>query len=128
MIDDLLSESGNSPATPESIAACEQALGISFPSDYRRFLLKSEGFNGDVGAGYLVLWSLAEVAASDGYEFFPVAKDRFLIGSNGGPTAYAIFDGAYVSVPFAGNVPDELRHLGPGFDAFVEAIARGEGY
>ncbi|ECI7685959.1 SMI1/KNR4 family protein, partial [Salmonella enterica subsp. enterica] len=106
LIDELVAASGNVGAAPDAIAACERRLGVTFPADYRAFLLRSDGFSDDVGKGYLVLWSVAEVGGADAYEFHPVAPGRFLIGSNGGPTAYAVHDGRYVSIPFDGGEAD----------------------
>ena len=116
-------------ADPAEIAAREAALGISLPEEYKVFLRLSNGFNDEVGQGYLVLWSVDELAISDGYELFDLQPDRFLIGSNGGPTAYGIIDGNYVSIPFifAGPWRDEVRVLGGNFDAFIAAIEAGEG-
>lgn len=128
---ELLRYGINAPgAVPEDIAACEAKLGIELPPDHKAFLMESDGFNDEVGSGYLVLWSVAELTAADGYEVFEFRKDRFLIGSNGGPIAYAVVDGRYCSIPFvfAGDWREEVRDLGASFDAFVEAVAKGEGW
>ena len=111
------------------IEACEAALGIRLPEDYKAFLRVSNGFNDQVGEGYLVLWSVAELAGADGYEIFEFRDDRFLIGSNAGPTAYGVIGGRYVSIPFvfSGPWPEEVRVLGESFDEFVAAIEQGHG-
>jgi hypothetical protein len=111
------------------IEACEAEFGIRLPEDYKAFLRISNGFNDEIGEGYLVLWSLAELAGADGYEIFEFGNDRFLIGSNAGPTAYGVIDGRYISVPFvfAGPWQEEVRVLGESFDAFVAAIEQGRG-
>jgi len=117
-------------ANPRHVEACEQRLGIELPADYKAFLLESDGFNDDVGQGYLVLWSIAELAVADGYELFEIQKDRFLIGSNGGPTAYAVIEGNYCSIPFvlSGSWKEEVRELGNSFEEFIEAVSKGEGW
>lgn len=117
-------------ASEDEIRACENSLKISLPDDYRAFLKASNGFNDTVGDGYLVLWGTDELAEADGYEIFEFGRDRFLIGSNGGPTAYAIIDGNYISVPFvaAGHWEDEVRILGSNFAEFIGAIEKGEGW
>lgn len=113
-----------------AISACEARLGIRFPAGYREVLAATNGFNDEVGQGYLVLWSIGELCEAGGYDIFDFTDDRMLIGSNGGPTAYGIVAGNYVSIPFASAGPwqDEVRVLGTTFDSFVAAISAGEGY
>ena len=117
-------------AREEEIRACETGLNVTFPDDFRAFLSASNGFNDDVGDRYLILWTIDELAGGGGYEVFEPGGNRFLIGSNGGPTAYAYADGNYISVPFAfsGSWQDEARVLGRSFEAFVTAIENGEGW
>jgi hypothetical protein len=117
-------------ASEEDIHACEARLRISLPDDYKAFLKASNGFNDYVGQGYLVLWRTGELAEADGYEIFEFQSDRFLIGSNGGPTAYGMMGGNYISVPFvaAGPWEDEVRILGGSFAEFIAAIESGEGW
>ncbi|MGO8366811.1 SMI1/KNR4 family protein, partial [Rhizobium johnstonii] len=50
------------------IEACETSLSIILPEDYMAFLRTSNGFNDEFGQGYLVLWSVEELAKADGYE------------------------------------------------------------
>lgn len=116
-------------ASRTAIGACEAKLGATFPADFVSFLSESNGFNDEVGKGYLVLWSVEELAASDGYELFEFQANRFLIGSNGGPTAYGFIDGSYASIPFvfAGHWENEVRVMGKTFQEFVEAVAEGKG-
>jgi len=130
MIDSLRHGMQTPGAELGRIEACESQLGIALPPDYKAFLLESDGFNDEVGQGYLVLWGVAELAQADGYEIFEIQKDRFLIGSNGGPTAYAVIGGNYCSIPFvfAGDWRDEVRELGSSFEEFVEAVTKGEGW
>lgn len=117
-------------ASEAEIRSCEARLKIVLPEDYKAFLNASNGFNDDMGQGYLVLWSTGELADADGYEIFEFHSDRFLIGSNGGPTAYGIMGGNYIAVPFvvAGPWKDEVRILGSNFAEFITAIENGEGW
>lgn len=117
-------------ANDAEIEACEAVLKVSLPEEYKTFLRVSDGFNDQVGAGYLVLWSVAELAHADGYEVFDFQTDRFLIGSNGGPIAYGIIDGSYISIPFvfAGPWQDEVRVLGRTFVEFIDAINAGRAF
>jgi hypothetical protein len=117
-------------AARADVRACEEKLGVSLPPDYVSFLSESNGFNDEVGMGYLVLWGIEELAVADGYEVFEFRRDRFLIGSNGGPTAYGFIDGHYSSIPFvfAGPWEEEVRVLGKTFEEFVQAVAAGDGW
>ncbi|TAV62064.1 SMI1/KNR4 family protein [Rhizobium leguminosarum] len=116
-------------ANLSEIEACETSLLIILPEDYKAFLRISNGFNDEVGQGYLVLWSVAEPAKADGYQLLEFQVDRFLIGSNSGPTAYGIISESYISIPFvfAGAWSEEVRVLGRTFDEFIEAVEAGEG-
>ncbi|MGZ2459666.1 SMI1/KNR4 family protein [Rhizobium anhuiense] len=117
-------------ASPAEIAACEAKLKIILPAEIKAFLAVSNGFNGEVGQGYLILWSATELSGADGYEIFEFRDDQLLIGSNGGPTAYGFAKGDYISIPFvfAGNWLNEVRVLGRSFEEFIEAIERGDGW
>ena len=117
-------------AGQKDIAACEAALGIELPEEYKAFLQVSNGFNDELGKGYLVLWSVSELVEAGGYEIFEFSADRLLIGSNGGPTAYGIVGGDYISIPFVFSGPwqDEIRVLGRTFEDFLAAIEAGEGF
>lgn len=116
-------------ASLADIETCEARLKIKLPDDYKAFLRVSNGFNDEVGKGYLVLWDVTELAQADGYEVFEFRAGRFLIGSNGGPTAYGIMGETYISIPFvfAGPWADEVRVLGRTFDEFIAAIEAGQG-
>ena len=113
-----------------AIEAAETAMGITLPADYCAFLAFSDGYNGDVGEHYLVLWGTGELPSlATGYEVLPPERG-LLLGSNGGPTAYGYWDGSYISVPFvaAGDIEAEIRVLGADFEQFLAAIAAGEGW
>jgi hypothetical protein len=53
-------------ARDAEIEACEAALKVRLPEEYKAFLRDSNGFNDKVGAGYFILWSVAELARADG--------------------------------------------------------------
>jgi hypothetical protein len=113
-----------------AIEAAEAAMGMTLPADYRAFLAFSDGYDGDVGEHYLMLWGTGQLPAlATGYEVLPPQRG-LLLGSNGGPTAYGYWDGSYISVPFvaAGDVEAEIRVLGADFEQFLAAIAAGEGW
>ena len=122
-----------SGAAPADIARCEQDAGVTFPNDYKAFLLHSNGYNSPVGRGYLSLLSIREFSFDNsGYELGDDMRGIFYIGSNGGPTAYGVdwSTGAlvYISVPFAPAKRREVRVLGTTLSEFVGAVAAREGW
>ena len=75
-----------------------------------------------------MLWPTAELPSlATGYDMLPAGPNQLLIGSNGGPTAFAIVNGSYVSLPFDGGIVD-MRILAGDFEGFLAAIAAGEGW
>lgn len=129
---ELLDKQDLSPgATPDAIAGAERALGIILPAEYRAFLRFSDGYNGEIDGHYLVLWGTeALVNLASGYHLLPPNEQQVLIGSNGGPTAFALLDGRFVSLPFvfAGPLDSEIRVLADDFAGFLQAIGAGEGW
>src|ERR1051325_5307671 len=70
----------------------EANLHSGLPADYLDFLKFSNGIEGKVGEkGYLILWS-AEILpeVNNGYEVSEWMPGFFIIGSDGGDTAYGI--------------------------------------
>jgi SMI1/KNR4 family protein SUKH-1 len=130
MYDQLSQQDLRAGAEIGAIEAAEIAMGMTLPADYRAFLAFSDGYDGDVGEHFLVLWGTGELPSlATGYEVLPPQRG-VLLGSNAGPTAYGYWDGRYISVPFvaAGDVEAEIRVLGDDFDQFLAAIAAGEGW
>ena len=117
-------------ARAADIARCEAKLNVALPSEIRSFLKISNGFNEQIGKGYLILWSVGELADADGYGIFDFTNDRILIRSNGGPTVYGVLNGDYISIPFvfAGDWQHEVLTLGRTFNEFIKAIENGEGW
>lgn len=120
---------GHPGASQASVDSFKQKRGVNLPDDFEEFLLRSDGCNGELGEGYLQLWSVGELIGADDYEFFPSGQNRFLIGSNAGSTAYAVYDGNFISVPFvfSGPIEEEIEVLGRNFAEFVAAIEHGKG-
>lgn len=109
----------------------EQALGVLLPSDYRQFMLISNGYSGPVGAnGHdAYLWSVVDIL-SGGYEG-PAEAGVILIGTNGGPTGYGFMSShtaKFVSIPLGTSDPEEIRVLGHCFTEFLQALADGGGW
>ncbi len=121
------------PAPAADVAALAAWADFDLPADYRGFLLASDGYNGPVGRGYLDLWACGRaLALNEGYEVRAALPGHLLIGSNAGPTAYAIggVGGGprFISVPFVPMTLAEARPLGSTFAAFLQAIGAGQGF
>src|SRR5438045_1814941 len=73
----------NPPATEKQITEVESALGLTFPQDYKDFLLTTNGFEGEVGDTVTIfepVENILRATKNSCAEFFPWA---IFIGSNG---------------------------------------------
>jgi SMI1 / KNR4 family (SUKH-1) len=114
MIEYFRADDLRSPASETEINQLEKDLGFNLPSDYREFLLLSDGYNGEVGdRGYAQIWSIGELTSNnEGYEVKSWVPDLALI----------------VSIPFVPMARDEVRRLGGTFAEFLAALSAGEGW
>ena len=119
----------NPPASIDAIESFERVFGFNPPPDYLAFMKQSNGGEGPVGDGYLMLWPIDELQThNDGYNISTFAPQLFLFGSSGGGEAYA-FDLSQlpairiVSVPFVGIGMACARDCGRTFESFLQAIA-----
>jgi hypothetical protein len=81
-----------------------------------------------VGAGYVALWCLDQLAElNDAYAVNEFAPGLLLIGSDGGDTAYALdrrgHEAPVVSVPFVGMSLAEVHEIGSDMVGFLAAVA-----
>ncbi len=104
-----------------------EEINISFPEDYIDFMLCANGGEGPIGDNsYIRLWPLQELKeANEDYAVHKFAPGLFLIGSDGGDTAYGIRieDAVFVEVPFIGMADEEARVLSGSFAGFLRVIA-----
>ena len=81
----------NPPATEIDLRNVEKEIGMSFPPQYKEFMLESNGAEGSVGDNsYLAIWSVEEIVPlneAGGVEQFTPGLVYF--ASDGGGTAYA---------------------------------------
>src|SRR5205085_8698161 len=101
-----------SPATPLAIESAETLFNLKFPTDYREFLLFTNGLEGKTGDSYLVLWSVDElVKLNQAYHVKEFVSNIIIIGSDGAEDAFAFetTDMTIVRLPFIGmgHIPDE---------------------
>jgi hypothetical protein len=132
-MDDLLAGFQRSgPCPPVEIEAAEAALGRSLPADYRAFLEASDGGEGFVGEGYLVLWRASELHPfNDDYEVPTYAAGLVGFGSNGGGEMFA-FDYRFepppvVIVPFIGLSHDDALVVADNLTGLLARMKRAAG-
>ncbi|WP_246797611.1 SMI1/KNR4 family protein [Burkholderia perseverans] len=109
------------------IERLESVIGTSLPSDYKDFLLWSDGGEGEVGDLYLSMWTLSQL--SDLNSLYLIDKRmsaKFLgIGTDGGDYCFALdLRGGceFVVVPLGALADDEVRRLDNSFVPGVEKI------
>lgn len=80
----------STPATQEMVASCEDHIGRSLPSDYRAFLLRSDGAEGFVEGRYIALWGCEMLSRiNNDIDLSELIPNCMLFGSDGGETYYA---------------------------------------
>lgn len=132
MIDDkimeyLLKENLKESIEEDVIIETEKILNFKFPSDFRNFILVSNGYEGEIGKEqYLVFWSLEDIIElNEAYGVDEFALGLLLIGSDGAEIAYAYDkrDKSIVKVPFIGMSLDEIEKCGNNLEEFLDHIA-----
>lgn len=123
----------NPPAEESLIQQIETKIGVSFPADYRDFLLTSNGAEGSLGsASYIQLWRVQDIpelnSIAKASEFAP---GLVLFGSDGGSMSYA-FDTRtpeniqYVELPDIPMTLTLVKVLGQTFLQFLEDLQSRE--
>ncbi len=79
-----------SPATAQQLDNLEKSLGIALPTDYREFMLWSNGGQGKVGSAYFSFWAVEKVVERNtSASIWKYMSDKFIgIGTNGGDQCY----------------------------------------
>ncbi|MNT72535.1 hypothetical protein D3C72_2111440 [compost metagenome] len=102
-------------------------IDFSLPQEFLLFLNEFNGGEGFVGENsYVILWKTSDlIEFNHGYMVNEFAPELFLIGSDGGGTAYAIrkIDGTFVQVPFIGMSIEESEKCGDDFKEFLEYLS-----
>ena len=127
-IDDLIAKMKlQSGASSEQLCGVELKLGVVFPHEYKNFMLRSNGAEGDIGNSYLALWSIEEIIPlNESYAVNEFAPGLLIFGSDGDGTAYA-FDTRSESMPivaveFIGMNLNEVVLCGRTFHGFLEFL------
>lgn len=121
----------NAPATEDAIQQAEEELGIRFPSQFRDFLLESNGGEGSISASYLALWPVEAIAQLNrDYQIDEYTPGLVAFASDDGGMAYAFDTRAanlpIVEIPFESIHIEEAKACGDTFVAFLRYL-REEG-
>lgn len=116
------------PTSEEALTIVENQLNVNFPTQYRKFMLKSNGAEGSIGAhSYLVIWPIDEIVElNEGYGVEEFTPGLIYFGSDGGGMAYA-FDSRkshmpIVEFPFDSIHIEDANLIADTFDEFVKTI------
>ena len=118
----------NNPATEENIKAEEIKLGINFPAQYRDFMLRSNGAEGNIGEkSYLVIQPIEEIKQlNEEYAVNEFTPGLIYFGSDGGETAYAFDkrsdDILIVEFPFESIDISDVKLCAYTFDEFLQGL------
>jgi len=77
------------PIAQDALDASGQALGITWPDDYRSYMLEAGGGEGWIGDGYLALWPANELVETNLAVIKDFAPNLVGIGTNGGGELFA---------------------------------------
>ena len=120
----------NPPTTEGKLREAEKELGISFPVQYKEFMLESNGAEGPIGENaYLLIWPVEVlVQYNEDYKVNEYNPGLVYFGSSGGGMAFA-FDNRtketpIVTLPFISIDLEEVESCGHTFTEFL--ILRSE--
>lgn len=77
-------------ATMQQLDALQKTLGVTLPTDYREFMLWSDGGEGKVGSAYFSLWEVEKIVPRNtSASIWKYMSEKFIgIGTNGGDECY----------------------------------------
>ena len=117
----------NPPATKEKLEEAEVKLGITFPTQYREFMLCTNGAEGPIGEySYLAIWQVENIAQyNEGYKVNDFNPGLVYFGSDGGGMAFA-FDNRtketpIITIPFESINHEWLELCGYTFIEFLQS-------
>lgn len=118
----------NGPASLSSIQSVEEELKISFPEDYKDFLLWSNGGESLRNEISLSLWPVVFIPTSNrDYSVFKYLGNKIIgFGTDGGGILYA-FDfnlniPSIVSCPLGDLDPNEIKQVSSSFEKFISTV------
>lgn len=114
---------GNELLNTDEFSKLFAEINVKLPSDYVEFMKEKNGGEGFVGANsYVMFWPFEEL--NDVNKMYMVEKfapDLFLVGSDGGDTAYGIqkTHGTFIEVPFIGMANEMAVERGKDFTSLL---------
>jgi hypothetical protein len=126
---DFIKELDTNPPLDKSLfQSTLNAININLPADYLGFMKVYNGGEGTIGwnGKYARFWPLEQLLeANDDYLVKELTTDLFLIGSDGGNTAFGIrlSDNVLIEVPFIGMADDEAVARSKNFAGFLEYLS-----
>jgi hypothetical protein len=117
----------NPPASDESVAELQSALGKRPPVSYLAFLRRANGGEGFVGESYAMLLRCEDlIKYNRDYQVEELAPGFLLVGSNGGGEAYAFnlasCSSALFQLPFIGLEAQHATEVAESFDSFLAVL------
>ena len=112
----------NKPLTENEVKEFLSKINFLLPSGYLDFMRGTNGAEIYSGEEYLLLWPITDLLVLNrGYAVETFIPDFFLIGSDGGDTAYAVEKntGKIFEMPFIGMSKDEALYR---FEDFNELL------
>ena len=117
----------NSGTTGKKFCEVETLLGVSFPDEYKQFMLNVNGIEGAIGQNaYIVIWPIEEIVdLNNEYGVNDVTPGLIYFGSDGGNSAYA-FDirknNVVVEFPLDSIHIEDAKLIADSFNKFIEKI------
>lgn len=103
-------------------------IDCKFPPEYIEFMRENNGGEGVIGENgwYIRFWPIEELSeANTDYNVGEFAPDLFLLGSDGGDTAFGLRkrEGVFIEVPFIGMSNEDAIVRGNNFSQFLGFLA-----
>jgi len=109
------------------IEEIEKKLNFKFPIQYKEFMLKYDGAEGEIGENsYLVIWPLKEIVSlNEEFEISKYIPDLICFGSDGGGMGYAFKRTnpvTFVEFPFESIDINDVTEISDSFDNFIKSL------
>lgn len=115
------------PPSKEEIDLFQKKVDFNLPKGFMEFMSRSNGAIIDTDEDYVHLWALTELFDLNlAYDVDNFASEFFLIGSDGGDTAYCIEkrSGHIHTLPFIGMSNEEAILFCESFNDFLNELCQ----